>query len=208
MTVVFTEAWLPTKPSSDDDSGFRHGFGAEVSLPLTQSTPAVTHDITRLCWIVVTLWDCHIHADAVKALSCFCFFNVFPLVRWKKSQISQECGSWFGNGTSASDLDRKYVGYLAISDTLFSQILIFFQLTLMHASRNFSLKETVNSIKKNFFNLTDQMTIYRCWVVNVIFQLEIRNDVLNRLQRASPSSYRAMMICAYFYAKVSKYFFL
>ena len=27
---------LPVKSSSDDDPGFRHGFGAEASLPLTQ----------------------------------------------------------------------------------------------------------------------------------------------------------------------------
>ena len=50
-------------------TGFRHGFGAKASLPLTQSTPAVSHDTTRLCQIVVTLWDFQIHADAVRALS-------------------------------------------------------------------------------------------------------------------------------------------
>ena len=59
------------------------------------------------------------------------FFNVYPLVWWGKSKISQEYGGWVGNETLASDLDRKYVGYSAISDTLFSQILIFFQPTLM-----------------------------------------------------------------------------
>ncbi len=48
---------------SDDDSGFRHSFGTEASLPLAQSAPAVSHDITRLCQIVVTLYD------AVRALS-------------------------------------------------------------------------------------------------------------------------------------------
>ena len=34
ITDVCTTALLPTKPSSGDDSGFRHGFGAEASLPL------------------------------------------------------------------------------------------------------------------------------------------------------------------------------
>ena len=58
-----TTALLPIKPSSDDDSGFRHGFRAEGSLPFAQSAPAVSHDTTSLCQIVVTLWDCHIHAD-------------------------------------------------------------------------------------------------------------------------------------------------
>ena len=31
---------LPTKPSSDDDSGLRHGFGTEASIPLAQSAPS------------------------------------------------------------------------------------------------------------------------------------------------------------------------
>ena len=68
MTDIHTAALLPTKPSSDDDSEFRHGFGAEASLPLIQSAPAVTHDTARAYWIDVTLLDCHVHADAVKAL--------------------------------------------------------------------------------------------------------------------------------------------
>ena len=69
ITDVYTTALLLTKPSSDDDSGFKHGFGTEASLPLTQRAPAVSHDTTRLCQIVVALWDCQIHADVVRALS-------------------------------------------------------------------------------------------------------------------------------------------
>ena len=46
MTDVCTAALLPAKLSSDDDSRFRHGFGAEVSLPLSQSTASVTHGTT------------------------------------------------------------------------------------------------------------------------------------------------------------------
>ena len=69
ITDVCTTALLQTKPLSDDYSRFRHGSGAKASLPLAQSVPAVFHDTTTLCQIVVTLWDCHIHADAVRALS-------------------------------------------------------------------------------------------------------------------------------------------
>ena len=68
ITDVYTTALLLTKPSSDD-SGFGYGFGAEASLPLTQSAPTVSHDTTRLCQIVVAQWDCQIHADAVRAYS-------------------------------------------------------------------------------------------------------------------------------------------
>ena len=76
MTDVYTAALRPTKPLSDDDSGFRNGFRAKASLPLTQCSPAVTHDTTRLCWIDVTQWDCHIHTDAVRASSLI-FFMYF-----------------------------------------------------------------------------------------------------------------------------------
>ena len=69
ITDVYTTALLLTNPSSNDDSGIRHGFRAEASLPLAQSAPAVSHDTTRLCQIVVALWDCQIPADAVRALS-------------------------------------------------------------------------------------------------------------------------------------------
>ena len=77
MTDVYTTALLPVKPSSDD-SGFRYGFGAEASLPLTQSAPVVTHDTIRLCWIDITLWSCYIHADAVRVLP-WVFFMYFLL---------------------------------------------------------------------------------------------------------------------------------
>ena len=71
MIDVYTAVLLPTKLSSDDDSAFRNGFRTEALLPLT-------HDTTRFCWIDVALWDCHIHADAVRTLS-WIFFYVFPL---------------------------------------------------------------------------------------------------------------------------------
>ena len=77
MTDVYTPALLPTKPSSDDDCGFMHGFGAEASLPLTRDDPAVSHDTTRLCWIDVTLGDFHIHTGAVRALSWIVFMYFF-----------------------------------------------------------------------------------------------------------------------------------
>ena len=69
ITDVYTTALLLTKPSSDDDSGFRHGFGAKASLPLTQSAPAVSYDTTRLCQIIVALWDCQIHASNFSQIS-------------------------------------------------------------------------------------------------------------------------------------------
>ena len=69
ITDVCTTTLLRTKPSSDDDSGFRYGFRTVASLPLAKSALTVSHDTTRLYQIVVALWDCQIHADAVRALS-------------------------------------------------------------------------------------------------------------------------------------------
>ena len=48
MTDISTAALLSTKPSSDDDVAFRHGFGTKASLPLARITPAVIHDTTGL----------------------------------------------------------------------------------------------------------------------------------------------------------------
>ena len=60
MTDFYTAVLLPIKPLSDDDSGFRNGFGAKPILPLPHNALAVTHITTRLCGIDVTLWDRHI----------------------------------------------------------------------------------------------------------------------------------------------------
>ena len=112
ITGDCTTALIPTKPSSDDDSGFRHGFGAEALLPLAQSTPAVSHNTTRFCQSVVPLWDCHIHADAVRTLS-WIFSMYFYLSDGGSISLVKKRG-WVGNKTSASDFDRKYVCYPAI----------------------------------------------------------------------------------------------
>ena len=46
MSDACTSTLLPTKTSLDGDSMFRYVFGAEVSLPLTQSVLEITHDTT------------------------------------------------------------------------------------------------------------------------------------------------------------------
>ena len=43
-----------TKPLSDDNSGVRQVFVAKVSLLLTQSTPVMSYNTTRLCWFSAT----------------------------------------------------------------------------------------------------------------------------------------------------------
>ena len=69
MTDVYTAALLPTKPLSDDDPGVKHGFGAEASLPLTLSAPAVTRDTTRLFFLVLLRFMAHQHCGLFNAKS-------------------------------------------------------------------------------------------------------------------------------------------
>ena len=69
---------LPVKSLSDDDPGFRHAFGAEASLPLTQGAQAVSHNTTRLYWMVFDLYECHIRSDAVTLLF-WVFFFIYSL---------------------------------------------------------------------------------------------------------------------------------
>ena len=163
ITDVCTTALLPTKPSSDDDSSFRHGFGAAASLPLAQSAPAVSPDTTRVCQIVVNLWDCHIHADAVRVLS-WIFFMYFFL-------------SNGGSPRLVKKIEVELVMKPLHPTSIGSKFII--QPFLTHCSRRssnffnctqskFSSKGTVNSITKTFFALTDQMTISGRFVVNAI----------------------------------------
>ena len=79
MTDFYTAGLLQTKPLSDDDSGFNHCFEVKASLPQTLSDPPVTHNTTKLCWIIITQWDCHIHTDTVIAFLGSFFFIYFLL---------------------------------------------------------------------------------------------------------------------------------
>ena len=76
-TVTKIAVLLPIKSSSDDDPGFRHSFGAKASLPLIQGTPAVSHNTTRLYWMVPVLYECHICSHAVTVL--FWIFFIYSL---------------------------------------------------------------------------------------------------------------------------------
>ena len=92
--------------------------------------------------------------------------------------MSQECGGWVGNETSLSSLDRKYIGYPAISDTSFSQILIFFQLTLIRPVE-FSSKGAINliidKIRENGFELTKKRS--RRYPAKTITDADYADDI-------------------------------
>ena len=116
MSSIQIPVFFPTKPSSNDESWSRLSFGAETSLPITQSSLALSHDTNKLWKFVIILWKCHIHVHVVLAL--FCIF--FPFIWWGKSKISLVCRGCIGNEISASNLHRKYICYPYISNSLFS----------------------------------------------------------------------------------------
>ena len=149
MTDVYTAVLLPTKPSSDDDSGFRHGFGAEASLTLTQSAPAVTHNTTRLCWIDVTLWDCHVHTDAVRALP-WIFYMYFLLFDGesprlvKNMEVELVMKPWYPTLIGNTLVIQPFLTHCSCRSSYFSNL-------CWCAQSKFSSKGTVNSITKTFF---------------------------------------------------------
>ena len=149
ITDACTTAWIPTKPSSNDDSGFRHGFGAEASLPLAQSAPAVSHDTTRLCQIVVTLWDCHIHADAVRALSWI--FSMYYLLSdggsrrlVKKTEGELAIKSLHPTSIGNTFVIQPFLTHCSHRSSYFSDV-------RWCAQSKFSSKWAVNSITKKIF---------------------------------------------------------
>ena len=142
ITDVYTTAFLLTKPSSDDDYGFRHGFGAEGSLPLAKSAPAGSHDTTTLCHIVVTLLDCQIHAEAVRALSwIFSMYFLFSdggcprLVKKTEFDLAIKPLHPIGN----TFVIQPFLTHCSCRSSYFSNL-------RWCAQSKFSLKATVNSI--------------------------------------------------------------
>ena len=146
MTYVYTAALLPRKPTSDDDSGFRHGFGTEASLPLTYSA----HNTTRLCWVVINLWDCHIHTDATGVLSWIFFFMYFILSDGESSRLVKNVEvelvmkSWHPTSIVNSLVIQLFLTHCSRRSSYFSKL-------RWCAESKFSSKGTVNLITKIFF---------------------------------------------------------
>ena len=132
------------KPSSDCDSGFRHGFGAEASLPLAQRASAESHDTTRLCQIVVTLWDCHIHTDADRALS-WIFSVYFLLSNWgshrvvKKTEVELTIKPQYPTSVGNTFVIQPFLTHCSRRSSNFSNL-------RRCARSKFSSKGTANSI--------------------------------------------------------------
>ena len=59
---------ISNKGFTYDNSSFRHGFGAEVSLPLAQSVLTVSHDYIRFSIFKTTRLECHLQANAIRTL--------------------------------------------------------------------------------------------------------------------------------------------
>ena len=148
ITDIYTTALLLTKPSSDDDSVFRHSLRGEASLSITQSAQEVSHDTSSLCQIVVALWDCQIHVDAVTALSwIFSMYFILSvggsLRLFKKTEVE----------LAINPCIRPRGNTLVIKPhmTQCSRRSSYFSNFRWCAQSKFSSKGTVNSETKTFF---------------------------------------------------------
>ena len=125
MTDFYTAVLLPTKPSSDNDSGFKNGFGAEAPLSLTQSIPAAIHNTTRLCWIDFILWDCHIHTDAVRAWIFFMYFLLSDVESprlVKNTEVELVMKSWHSTSMRNTLVIQPFLTHCSHRSSYFSNL--------------------------------------------------------------------------------------
>ena len=83
-------------------------FRGRRIITITQGAPTVSHNTTKLYWMVFNMYECHIRSDAVTALF-WIFFYIFPLLCWFNSDFGWKCRGRVRNKTSTSNLKRKYV---------------------------------------------------------------------------------------------------
>ena len=185
ITDVYTTALLLTNLSSDDYFEFRHGFGAEASLTLTQSTPAVSHDTTKLCQIVVALRDCQIHADAVIALS-WIFSMYFLFSDGGSPRLVKKMGAGF----AIKPLHPTSIGNTFVIQPFLTHCSRRFPTYADVPSRNFFHKGPLTQLRKLFFALTDQMTISGRFGVNAISvgNMKLCFKLFTTCQSVQPSS--------------------
>ena len=70
--------------TAEDNS--RKKMREKNEIPLTQSAPAIPHDITRHCWLCITVQECQFHADAF--LAPFWIFKTLFLLFFMLSACS------------------------------------------------------------------------------------------------------------------------
>ena len=137
-------------------------FKAKISLQLTQSTTALTYNITRL---YVPMWDYQICANATSAWSSsllidfhFSVCNILCLVRYVIG--------WISHKISVSDFSGKVYAVLL-------QIVILFQLTLILISQYFPLEELLIQVYK-LLNLLIKSWDPDTWSINIISAGNVR----------------------------------
>ena len=178
---------LPIKFSSDDP-GFRHGFGPEASLPLTQGAPAVSYNTTRLYWMVFDLYECHICSDAVTVL--FWIFFIYSLFSAGKSpslvknvEVAFEIKPRHPISREIMSVDQPFLTHCSRRSLYFSNL-------RWCAQSMLTTKGIVNSAMITFFELTDQMTRSGRWRVDVISvgKASCRSMSVIKRQSVQPSS--------------------
>ena len=134
--------------------GFRHGFGAEALLPLTQGAPAISHNTTILYWMVFNLYECHIRSDTVTAL--FWIFFIYSLsfagvspILVKNVEVAFEIKPRHPISRGNMSIDQSFLIHCSHGPSYFSNFRWCAQSMLVS-------KGIVNSAIIPFFELTDQ----------------------------------------------------
>ena len=160
-----------------------HSFGAEASLPLTQSAPAVSHHTTRLYWMVFVLYECHIRSDAVTVLFWIFFIYSFS--------SAGECPSLVKNVEVEFEIKlRRPISRRNMSVdqpflTLCSRMSSYFSNLHWCAQPMLTPKGIVNSVMITFFELTDQLTRSGRWRVDVISLGKLSRWYMSAITRQS-----------------------
>ena len=195
---------LLVKSSSDDDPGFRHGFGAEASLPLTQGAPAVSHNTTRLYWMVFNLYECHIRSDAVTVL--FWIFFIYSLffagvspILVKNVEVVFEIKPRHPISRGNMSVDQSFLVHCLRRSSYFSNFCWCAQSMLV-------TKGIVNSAMITFFELTDQMTRSGCCRVDVISVGKASYRSTSAITRQSMQPSSNVGLCLLFLCGVFKTF--
>ena len=101
ITDVCTTALLPTKPLSDDDSGFMHGFGAEASLPVAHLYIYIYIYIYITLMYIYTYIHTYIHIYIYiyKWPSCIYIYIYIRVIKlclknWPCMLVSREVGNY------------------------------------------------------------------------------------------------------------------
>ena len=175
-------------------------FCGEASLPLTQGAPAVSHNTTRLYWMVFNLYECHICSDTVTVL--FWIFFIYSLCSAGESprlvknvEVEFKIKPRHPISRGKMSVDQPFLIHCSRRSSYFSHL-------CWCAQSMLASKEIINSAMITSFELTDQMMRSGRWRVDVISVEKVSCLSTSAITRqfVQPSSYvgLCLILCGVF----------